>query len=62
MKVTNIIVSVDFTEKENILAHAEVHIPIEDDEPIRPSSLLDACQRSVARCIDELQKHLDILQ
>lgn len=58
--VTDIIISVELTHNGKHLVSAEVIIPLPENESIRASLLIDACQRSVAHCISELQKHLDI--
>lgn len=58
-KVTDIVVKVELRKKDKVLSSASCIIPL-TDEPIRAGKLLDACQRSVAHCIDELQKELDI--
>jgi hypothetical protein len=58
--ITHIVVSVAIQHKDDQLAQAEVHIPIETGQRIRAQHLTDACQRSVAHCIDELNKELDI--
>jgi len=57
--VTDVIVRVDLTHRGETLSYAEVIIPVTNDHPLKVSELVDACQRSVAHCIDELQKHLD---
>ena len=59
MKAKTIIVSVAFVDELTILAEAEVHITIPESGKVDPSNLVDACQRSVAHCLDELEKHLD---
>ncbi len=57
--ITQIIVTVEFQNKLERIAHEEVVIPVAPNQHIEVGDLVDACQRSVAHCIDELQKHLD---
>ena len=55
-----VVVSVTFNDQGKTLARAEVSVLLVPGEPLRVGLLVDACQRSVAHCIDELQKDLDI--
>ncbi|MCK5644193.1 MAG: hypothetical protein KAJ19_25565 [Gammaproteobacteria bacterium] len=59
MKIDTIVVEVRLLDGEKELKRAECFIPITPGEPLRAGKLMDACQRSVAHCLDELQKELD---
>jgi len=58
--VSNIVIKVELHSKKKRIAQAECHIPLSPGEIIRADCLVDACQRSVSHCIDELQDKLDI--
>jgi len=57
--VTDVVVSVAFHHDKEELTRAEVVIPIPHGKTVRAGILIDACQRSVAHCIDELQKDIE---
>ncbi len=59
MLVDTIVVEVRLLKGLKHLKSAECFIPIVKGEPLRAGDLMDACQRSVAHCLDELQKELD---
>ncbi len=59
-KITEIQVTVKFFHHDEVLTHATVAIEVEPGQPIKVQHLTDACQRSVAHCIDELNKDLDL--
>jgi len=58
-KITDISIQVAFLHRGEDISRAEVLIPIGDIQEIKAENLLDACQRSVAHCVEELQKVLD---
>lgn len=60
VKITTISVGVKFLSfDETTLAEAECHIALPASGKVPIGQLIDACQRSVAHCIDTLEKHLD---
>ncbi len=59
MVITHINIQASMHKGEDQLACAIVTIPVEDIHLVRSCDLIDACQRSVAHCVEELQKVLD---
>lgn len=57
--VKRIVVGVKIQESQQTIARAECAIELPASGKVDPGKLIDACQRSVAHCIDELEKHLD---
>lgn len=55
-----IVVRVALVSVNKEIAAYEVFIPVPASGQIKSSELIDACQRSVAHCVDELKKDLDI--
>lgn len=58
--VTDIIISVELTHEGEHLTSAEVLIPIPKHGKLQVGIVIDACQRAVSHCVEELQKHLDL--
>ncbi len=58
-KITEVLVSVEFKHNSETISKSTVSIEIEPDQAIEVRQLVDACQRSVGYCIDELKKDLD---
>jgi len=56
--VTDVVVSVAFYHRKVKLTQAEVSIPMPIGKAVHAGLLIDACQRSVAHCVDELQKDM----
>jgi len=57
--ITEILITVELMHNNKSLAHATVAIEIEPGQPIEVQQLTDACQRSVAHCVDELKKDIN---
>lgn len=53
---TKVIVRVSLLSKDQLGAFREVEIELPENRSISLPKLIDACQRSVAHCIDELSK------
>ena len=59
MKLRRVTVTVQFESAHAVLAKGEIEIPITDSANLKVGTLVDACQRGVANCIEVLEKQLD---